>query len=330
MDELAFSLTGQNAHYGTPRNPACPGHLPGGSSSGAAAAVAAGDADLGLGGDTAGSVRVPASHCGVFGFRPSHGRVPLEGSCALAPSFDTGGWLARDARVLRRAGSALLDARGRRTPAPLGRWLVGADAFALASPAAAQAIFAPLSTRMASVRAVLGAPREVQVGGDVEGGLLAWADVFRVHQSWEAWQQHGAWVRRRAPALGPGVRERLSAASGVTRAEFEAARRQRAVITAHLEGLLGADAVLAVPSAPGPAPPLGEPPASVDAFRRQLIALSCIASLAGLPQVSLPIATVGGCPVGLGLIGPRGSDEELLELTEHLMAALQQPASQGP
>jgi len=101
-EEMAFSLTGENAHYGTPVNPAAPGRVPGGSSSGSASAVAAGLVDVAIGSDTGGSVRAPASYCGVYGIRPTHGAVSLAGACPLAPSFDTAGWFARDAARLAR------------------------------------------------------------------------------------------------------------------------------------------------------------------------------------------------------------------------------------
>jgi amidase len=138
MDELAFSLNGENAHYGTPVNVAAPGRIPGGSSSGSAAAVAAKQADIGLGSDTGGSVRVPASYCGLWGIRPTHGRISLESAAPLAPSFDTVGWFARDAAGLRAAGQALLPAGSANASAPLRpggvRWLVARDAFELALP----------------------------------------------------------------------------------------------------------------------------------------------------------------------------------------------------
>lgn len=159
MDEMAYSLAGENAHYGTPANPAAPGRIPGGSSSGTAAAVAAGDADLGLGGDTGGSVRVPACHCGILGVRPTHGRVPLRGAVPLAPSFDTAGWFARDAGVLRRAGSVLLEPASRR-PAQLRRLLVAADAFALAEEATVRALYDAVSAKIEQVGWCRGGQRE--------------------------------------------------------------------------------------------------------------------------------------------------------------------------
>src|ERR687890_786551 len=101
-DELAFSMNGKNAHFGTPVNGAAPDRIPGGSSSGSAAAVSNGLCDFALGTDTGGSVRAPASHCGLFGIRPTHGRVSLEGCHDLAPSFDSCGYFTRDGSTFTR------------------------------------------------------------------------------------------------------------------------------------------------------------------------------------------------------------------------------------
>ncbi|EFN54730.1 hypothetical protein CHLNCDRAFT_35982 [Chlorella variabilis] len=321
MDEMAYSLAGENAHYGTPANPAAPGRIPGGSSSGTAAAVAAGDADLGLGGDTGGSVRVPACHCGILGIRPTHGRVSLQGAVPLAPSFDTGGWFARDAGVLRAVGGVLLDG-GSRRPAQLRRLLVAADAFGLAEEATTKALYDALSPKIDQVAALLSKPQEVEVGSSTGGLSQAWFNAFRVHQAHEIWQQHGAWVTEHRPNFGPGIRERFQMAEGVSRKQYEEAAQQRGAARQRLAELLGGDGVLMLPTAPAPAPLLNTPSDQLDAFRTSLISLTCIAGLSGFPQVNVPIADVEGLPVGLGLIGPPGSDEDLLELTEQLLAVL--------
>ncbi len=103
-DELTYSLNGENIHYGTPVNPKAPGRIPGGSSSGSAVAVAGELADFALGTDCGGSVRAPASFCGIYGMRPSHGRISTAGVFRLAPRFDTVGWFARDGRLLELRG----------------------------------------------------------------------------------------------------------------------------------------------------------------------------------------------------------------------------------
>ncbi|HEY9212636.1 MAG TPA: amidase family protein, partial [Ancylobacter sp.] len=128
-DELCYSIAGENSHYGTPTNPRAPDRLPGGSSSGSAAAVAAELVDFALGTDCGGSVRVPASYCGLFGLRPTHGRIPLDGVSRFAPRFDTVGWFARDAAMLKRVSEVLL---GGTLGVGFDRMIVLDDAFARA------------------------------------------------------------------------------------------------------------------------------------------------------------------------------------------------------
>lgn len=354
MDEMAYSLNGENIHYGTPTNSAAPGRIPGGSSSGSAAAVAAGDCDFSLGGDTGGSVRVPASFCGLYGIRPTHGRVSLEGSVALAPSFDTAGWFSRDANVLKQVGTVLLlqesssstNNKTIREAVKFTRWLVAKDAFELVDGQVAQAIYQPVSSKLTEIAALFQStdkkeegkgtvkPEEVEVGS-VEGGLTGsegWFDVFRICQAAEIWKQHGDWITTTQPSFGPGIKERFEMASKITPQQHALAMQRRESITQHMDALLSSSSslssgsnrntsnagILMVPTTPGPAPLLDTPPTDLDDYRGRMISLTCIAGLAGLPQVNIPIAKVGGCPVGLGLIGPRGSDEELLELTAKL------------
>ena len=128
----SYSVAGVNAHYGTPTNVRAPGHIPGGSSSGSAAATAAGVCDFALGSDTGGSIRVPASFCGLYGLRPTHGRVDHVNVVDMAPSFDTPGWFANGPGVFRRVGSVLLD--NARVDVPIKQMIVADDAFAQADP----------------------------------------------------------------------------------------------------------------------------------------------------------------------------------------------------
>src|SRR5205085_10124082 len=145
-DEVSLGILGENPFYGTAVNPRAPGHVPGGSSSGSAAAVAGGVCDTALGTDTGGSVRVPASFCGLYGIRPTHGRLDLSGMMQQAPSSDTTGWFARDAITFSRVSAVML---GETIPDQLPQHLVIAtDAFALADPETAAAL-APLVTHLA-------------------------------------------------------------------------------------------------------------------------------------------------------------------------------------
>jgi amidase len=304
-DELTFSLNGENAHYGTPVNVNAPGRIPGGSSSGSASAVAGALVDFALGSDTGGSVRAPASFCGIHGLRPTHGRISLEGACPLASSFDTAGWFARDAEIMERVG-AVLFAEPPATKTP-HRALIAQDAFDLLDPEARQVLQGGLERVVAAV----GKAQDVTVS---EEGLASWLDVFRTLQGFEIWAQHGAWVRETKPALGPGVRQRVEWASTIADADAAQARVKREHITRRMEALLHDDDVLILPTVPHIAPLVNSDPKATEDFRTRALTLLCIAGLARLPQVSLPLARLHGCPIGLSLIGARGSDMTLLDV----------------
>ena len=308
-DEFFFSVTGANAHYGTPVNPRAPGRLPGGSSSGSAAATAAGACDFALGSDTGGSVRVPASFCGVYGIRPTHGRVHLSGAMAMAPSFDVAGWFASGPGVFRRVGPVLLE--GVSSPARVEALLVLEDAFEQADAAAA----ALLRSALAAMAADLPTPKEVRVAPE---GLDPWRECFRVIQGFEIWGIYGEFIERRRPRLGPGVRERMAFAAKVSHRDAEEARRVKARARDQIRRLAKPGAILALPTAPGIAPRADAPAQALEAFRANVMRLTSIAGLSGLPQVTIPIGTVSGCPVGLSFIGWAGADEILLDLAVRL------------
>ncbi len=310
-DEMAWSLNGENAHYGTPINPAAPGRIPGGSSSGSAAATAGKLVDFALGSDTGGSVRLPASYCGIYGIRTTHGRIPLDGAVPLAPSYDTVGWFARSAELMATIGNVLLD--GVRAPRRPSRVLIAQDLFAAIEPRVAEA----LQPGLKRLTALLGTPTPVDVVGDERA---AWRNACRVLQSRDAWAAHGAWVTEVKPAFGPGVKERFAAAAVMAPAEIADAEALRQRITAKMLGLIE-DGVLIAPTAPGIAPLRNSSGDALEAFRARSIELLCPAGHAGLPQLSLPLATLDGCPLGLSLIGGRGCDEDLLAIAAELARA---------
>ena len=303
-DELTYSLNGENAHYGTPVNINAPGRIPGGSSSGSAAAVAGGLVDFALGSDTGGSVRAPASFCGIYGMRPTHGRISLAGACALAKSFDTAGWFTRDAALLERVGQVLLGAEV--PPAP-GAILLAQDALALLDAAAVTALLPAL----ARIAAVLGTPRPVTVSAE---GLPQWFQAFRVLQGAEIHAQLGDWVAQTKPKLGPGVRERMAWVATISAADVVSAQVLRDAARRQMDVLLADNAVLVLPTVSDIAPLLNTPAAELDDFRARAMSLLCISGLAGLPQVNLPLATLRGCPLGVSLMAARGNDALLLAL----------------
>ena len=306
-DELTYSLSGENIHYGTPINPHAPGRIPGGSSSGSAVAVAGSLVDFSLGTDCAGSVRLPASYCGIYGFRPSHGRISLRGIMPLAPSFDTVGWFATDPMILKTVGDVLLQSDD--DPCDFRRLLIATDAFELISSSFSN----NLKFCIPRITKVLSTVESIRICPE---NLSTWALSFRTLQSLELWEQHGCWIQESQPDFAPDIRQRFEQASLVNPDKTKIVRETRQGITAYLNMLLAEDAVLCLPTTPGIAPQNNTATEELSVFRAQAISLLCIASLAGLPQISLPIATYDSCPLGLSLVGPYGSDRELLNLAK--------------
>ena len=310
-DELAYSLTGENRHYGTPLNPAAPDRVPGGSSSGSASAVAAGLVDFALGTDCGGSVRLPASYCGIFGIRPTLGRIPMDGIVPFSASFDVIGWFARDAARLDSVGEVLFGETER--PRAPRRLVIAEDAFDLVDEKVRDAL------RSAVERAAerLGETRRARVSPT---SLPDWFGNFRVIQASEIWANHGEWIAAAKPTFGRGVRERMDWASQVEPDEVRRARERHTEIRARLDDLLAEDEVLCLPSSPRSAPLKDTPTDDLEVrFRHQAMCLLCISGLGGLPQVSLPLATLDGLPLGLSLIARRGADGMLLSVATAVM-----------
>lgn len=301
-DEVSLGILGENAFDGTPVNPAAPGRVPGGSSSGSASAVAGGLCDTALGTDTGGSVRVPASFCGLFGIRPTHGRVPVAGMAAQAPTSDTTGWFARDGATFARVSAVML---GEAVPDALPtRLLRAADGFGFADPAVAAAL-APMVARL---ERLIGTARDEVMAPP---GLSVWARAQRTLQPVEAWHTFRPWVEAHNPRFAFNVARGLVAAAATPAAEIEWAMLMRQEARGRLAYLLPPGTVLCLPTTPCPAPEVGLPLPVLDPLRARIACLCAQGGLAGHPQVSLPGATVGGLPVGLSVIGARGADAAL-------------------
>jgi amidase len=309
-DEFAWSLAGTNHHYGTPRNPAALGRVPGGSSSGSASAVALGVAEIAIGTDTAGSIRVPASYCGLYGIRPSHGRVPVKGIHPLAWSFDTCGVFAGDGELLQRAARVLLESERHSATAgpakPLKTLVLATDLVEQADPAVAAAV----RDGAARLADQLGIPLTyANFGAD---RIPAWLQAFRARQMVEAWQANGRWITANHPRLGPGVAGRFAAAKATIPTAAVPATTAGIQVRRALENALPNHAALVLPSAATVAPvPNLDQRASED-LRTRTLGLTCLAGLAGAPAVSLPLGQVDGRPVGVCLLGRVGEDERLL------------------
>lgn len=302
-DQFAYSIAGLNPDYGAAPNPAVPGAIPGGSSSGPASAVALGQASIGLGTDTAGSIRVPASYQGIWGLRTTHGAVSLRGVVPLAPRYDTVGWMARDGFTLLAAASTGLV--GRMETKPGARIVVCPGVDAAATRPAREAVAAVLA-RLADaglvspVEAELPSPREM-------------FEAFRITQSAEAWRSHGAWVRSHPGDLAEDVEARFAFARSVTADQERDALDRVAACAKRIDAALGGD-VLVLPSAASAAPGVGTDEETLQTLREATLGMTAIAGFTGRPALSVPLATTPAGPVGVCLVGPRGSDLALIEL----------------
>jgi len=279
-DEFFFSLTGANAHYGTPVNVRAPGRFPGGSSSGSAACIAAGACDIALGSDTGGSVRVPGGFCGIYGIRPTHGRVDAAGAMTMAPTFDTVGWFAHSPGILRKAGAVLLErVSERREPIsncsccethsnrPTLHW----PALCVNSSNARH----PNLPR----RRMRSSQRAVSITGAI---------VFEPFRGARSGPSMATWIEAHRPRLGPGIRERMAYAATISQGAADAALefffRDRADIRARISP----GTIAALPSVPCISPRVDSTPEVLDAFRSRTMALTSIAGIGGLPQITIP------------------------------------------
>jgi amidase len=308
-DEIAFSLDGINIHYGTPINTQAPDRIPGGSSSGSASAVAAGLVDFALGTDTAGSVRVPASYCGIYGFRPTHGAVPIDAVVPLGPSFDTVGWFARDAELLQRCGQALLKLDD--TPITITKKTkvkLVSDGFNLLT----KDLRHGMNNFLQTLYGIFDDQVEVKFGIDE---LQKWATCFSVVRSWEAWNSHKDWIEAEHPVFAPEISERILGCKRTSLAQFEAGKLNQAKIIDKIKSTMGdASTFLCLPTTYSLPPKKTSSEDELSDNRKTNILLCCISSIAGLPQVTIPIHVTPEIKSGVSFIGMPGTDANLLQL----------------
>ncbi len=305
-DELAYSLNGQNIHYGTPQNPVTPNRLPGGSSSGSAVAVSQDLADIGLGTDTGGSIRVPSSYNGLYGLRPTHGAIPADNMVALAPSFDTVGFMTRTLPSLEKVAQSLLPNQ---------------------QPKLSKVLIANTLMNQVEHKAELAKQLndwqqtgKLTLDGSLEIDPIHWQTgaTFRTLQGAEIWQTHGAWIIQHDPDFAPDIASRFEWTKTLTASDVEQAKTQQAAFRAWMDEAIQ-DSVLILPTTPGRAPELTMADAELADYRNQLLELTAIAGLCGYPQLHLPVCEIEGAPCGVSLIGPRGSDLSLIAFAKSLM-----------
>ncbi len=300
-DELAYSLEGINKHYGTPINPQALERIPGGSSSGSAVAVANGSIDIGLGTDTGGSIRVPASYNGLYGFRPSHGAVSCEHLIPLAPSFDTVGWMTRDLATLIAVAEVLLPLSNNQDLSHLVVCTIqGIESWTTAR----EPLFNKITGQFESVK-------EIEITRE---HLTLASNAFRVLQGREIWQVHGEWIEQQQPDFAKEIGDRFNWCKNLSAKDEQQAENQaqKFIDFWHTEVLTNINQVLILPTTPGAAPLLNSFPSQQIEYRNFLLGLTALAGLTKAPQISLPYLTSEQAPWGLSLLAPFDCDRALL------------------
>lgn len=320
-DEFTFGLDGENVHYGTPLNPHTPDRVPGGSSSGSASAVACGLVDFALGTDCGGSVRVPASHCGLYGMRPSFGTVSLAGVMPLAPSYDTVGVFAANYEVLNKVASSLLCVE-----APLEESIATIyfvkEAFALADDEVKKALDEHLSKLKEMHPGVV---KEISLHMLVEEHgsipLHHWLEIFTYTQSPEIWSSLGQWIETVQPKLGERIKSNFEFIKGIDRTKLGRYTYRREWYFELMSSFLKPNDLLCFPTTPKLAPlknALDDPLYSEEYFSKTL-SICSIAGICRLPEITLPLAQSNGVPVGLSLAGAHRQDAFLLWAAGNLL-----------
>lgn len=306
MDELAYSLTGENVHYGTPLNTAAPDRIPGGSSSGSAACVAAELVDFALGTDTAGSVRAPASYCGLFGIRFTHGLVSSEGIVPLSKSFDCPGVLAKKPVAFTKVCEEILSNRMTGIGVPK-KLVILDDAFDLV-PDPTRSLF---NDEIKKLSLKFSSCEHARFEVDIWSML---PDTFRGVQSYEAWRDLGTWISEHDAGFGPGVEERFEIARNSKWSFYEKSKKEQFKLAERVSEKFDEDTVLCIPTMPDVAPLKDQAEEELEVFRLHSLKLLTFASLTGRPQITFPVSQQETAPLGLSLIGFRGADIHLVNL----------------
>ena len=324
LHEFAFGTTGEESACGPTRNPHAPERVPGGSSSGSAVSVAAGMALASIGTDTGGSIRIPASCCGVVGLKPTHGEVSAAGIVPLAPSLDHVGPIARSVgdaallyRIMRDAPPHSAGA-GRPTVAPRPRLGVPRRYFLDLLEPAVEGAFADTIERLARAGCRID---DVDIPHAADTG-----PVYLHTQLAEAADQHRADLDARPDEYGRGVRLRLELGRYVLAEDYVRAQRGRRILTAEVDAALEDHAALLLPTLPVVPPRLGTTSIAIgdttETTRALTLRLTQLFDVTGHPAISIPGGTTGGLPAGVQLVGRRGGTERLLAVAAACEAAI--------
>ena len=305
-DEFFYSVIGENNHYGTPVNLNAPNCVPGGSSSGSAAALTTNLYDFSIGSDTGGSVRVPASFCGLYGIRPTHGRIDATGVYPMAPSFDTIGWFSRDVDIFKKVGSVLLN-KDEASNISFNSYVIAEDLLELAEENLQRQFNEYLNTNLPNLLRI-----KISIKDKAEI-----ADYFRILQGGEIKEHVIPWIEKNNPEISKEINNRIKMASNITKDEINVANKFRKDLISEVNISLPKGNIAIFPTTPFSAPLCGQDEYALGASRKKLMSMTSITGMTSRPQISIPKLKDKTGPVGISLLGWENSDEILLnKLTE--------------
>ena len=301
-DEFFYSLIGENGHYGTPANLNAPGCVPGGSSSGSAAALTTDLYDFSIGSDTGGSVRVPASFCGLLGIRPTHNRINTKGVYPMAPTFDTIGWFARDIKTFKKIGFTVLNQKDK-TKNSFKDFVIAEDILELANSDIINLFNNYINNSFPEIKKI----RLSKHNKDVI------ADNFRILQGGEIVENVIPWILKNKPKISPEINNRIEMAIKITKDEINQAVKFRENLKKEIELTLPEGLIALFPTTPFSSPKCGQSDEQLSSYRKKLMEFTSIAGMTSRPQISIPKFKDNTGPIGISLLGWRYSDEVLLE-----------------
>ena len=305
-DEFFYSLIGENGHYGTPTNLNAPSCVPGGSSSGSAAALTTDLYDFSIGSDTGGSVRIPASFCGLIGMRPTHNRINTKGVYPMAPSFDTIGWFANNPEIFQKVGNVLLN-NIERSNVDFKQYVVAEDLLELCDAEVQDNFNNYINVNIPNIN-------KTRLSTNTKAII---ADNFRILQGAEVKENIIPWIEKNTPNISPEIKSRIDMASKITDIEVNRALIFRKTLIDEIKKSLPEGTIAVFPTSPFSAPKSGQDDESLGSFRKRLMELTSIAGMTSRPQITIPRLKDKSGPVGISLLGWKYSDEILLnKLTE--------------
>jgi amidase len=300
-DEFFYSVIGENNHYGTPQNLEAPNCVPGGSSSGSAAALTTNNYDFSIGSDTGGSVRVPASFCGLLGIRPTHNRINPDGVYPMAPSFDTIGWFAKDIEIFNKVGKVLLN-ENIKTKKIFNKFVIASDLLDLVDEDIKTQFYDYCNKKFPDIQ-------KIKLSQFSKSDI---ANNFRIIQGGEIKDNFVPWINKNNPIISPEINSRIIMASNISNDEITNADLFRKSLISEINKTLPEGDIAIFPTTPFSAPHCGQSDTDLGADRKKIMEITSIAGMTSRPEISIPIFKGKTGPVGFSILGWKNSDEILL------------------